>query len=215
MTHLRTLTTILLSVTLLLLTACSPTASETSTSPNDGMAGMEHGDDGNMAGMDDMAEMQAGVDAIAALSGEEFEIAFLDAMIPHHQSAVEMATIALERAQRPETKAAAQAIIEAQEAEIAQMTLWLNEWHGRTPSGDDHGMTMPNETEALRAVPTTEFDAAFYTAMIPHHESAIAMANLVSERTQRSELTTLATAIIATQQAEIAQFQAWLSENDS
>lgn len=203
--------TILLSVTLLLLTACSATG----TAPADDMSGMEHGEDSNMAGMDDMAEMQAGVDAIAALSGTEFEIAFLDAMIPHHQSAVEMATIALERAQRPETKVAAQAIIDAQEAEIAQMTVWLAEWHGRTPSGDDHGMAMPNETEALRAVSDEEFDAAFYAAMIPHHESAIAMAELVAERTQRPDLTTLATAIIATQQAEIAQFQTWLANNDS
>lgn len=203
--------TILLSVTLLLLTACSASG----TAPADDMSGMEHGEDGSMAGMDDMAEMQAGVDAIAALSGEEFEIAFLDAMIPHHQSAVEMATIALERAQQPETRAAAQAIIDAQEAEISQMTAWLEEWHGQTPSGDDHGMAMPNETEALRDVPDNEFDVAFYAAMIPHHESAIAMANLVSERTQRPELTTLAMAIITTQQAEIAQFQTWLANNDS
>jgi uncharacterized protein (DUF305 family) len=186
-----------------LLAACAPTASES------GMEGMEHGEDGTM---DDMASMEAGVEALSALSGDEFEIAFLDAMIPHHQSAVEMATIALERAQRPETKAAAQAIIDAQDAEIAQMTAWLNEWHGRTPSGDDHGMAMPNETEALRTVAAEAFDVAFFEAMIPHHESAIDMAELVPERTNRSELLGLATAIVTTQQAEIAQFQGWLAE---
>jgi len=207
MTIRRALTPLLLTLALFLVSACSPAATETGNTPDDGMGGMEHSDDGTMTEMDDMAEMQAGVDAIAALSGEEFEIAFLDAMIPHHQSAIEMATIALERAQDPETKSAAQAIIAAQEAEIAQMTGWLNEWYGRTPSGDEHGMAMPNETESLRTIPSDEFDSAFYAAMIPHHESAIAMAELVAERTQRPELTTLATAIITTQQAEIAQFQ--------
>lgn len=183
--------------------ACAPVATD-----NNDMAGMEHGSDG---AMDDAAMMEAGVEKIATLSGDEFEIAFLDAMIPHHQSAVEMATIALERSQRPEIQAAAQAIIDAQASEIAQMRQWLEAWHGRAPSGDTHGMAMVNETEALRTVAAEEFDVAFLEAMIPHHESAIAMAELVASRTERLELQTLATAIATTQAVEIAQYQAWIA----
>jgi uncharacterized protein (DUF305 family) len=204
MQNLRFSTSFFLILLWLLITACTPAATDDSNGNT--MDGMDH------SSMDDMAEMEAGVDAIAALSGDEFEIAFLDAMIPHHQSAVDMAEIALERSETPETRAVAEAIITAQEAEIAQMTMWLSDWHGRNPSGDAHGMAMPNETEALRTIPAEEFDQAFYTAMIPHHESAIAMAELVAERTERPELLALATAIITTQQAEIAQFQAWLSD---
>nr|MBA3533679.1 DUF305 domain-containing protein [Ardenticatenales bacterium] len=122
------------------------------------------------------------------------------------------AEIALERAQREEIKGAAQAIIDAQQTEIDEMTGWLQEWHGTAPSGEDHDMGMPEEMENLRTVPVEQFDVAFLEAMIPHHQAAIQMATLVSERTDRAELNTLAEAIMETQQAEIEQFESWKEE---
>jgi uncharacterized protein (DUF305 family) len=53
------------------------------------------------------------------------DVDFVRGMIPHHQSAVEMAQIVLEHGSDPEIKALAEKIIADQEGEIAQMQEWL------------------------------------------------------------------------------------------
>jgi uncharacterized protein (DUF305 family) len=58
-----------------------------------------------------------------------FDKAFIDAMIPHHQSAIEMATVAREKSENPRIKELAQDIISAQKREIEQMKQWRKEWY--------------------------------------------------------------------------------------
>lgn len=57
--------------------------------------------------------------------------------------------------------------------------------------------------------PDAPFDQRFMDMMVPHHEAAIAMAEIARERATREELRALADEIIDAQSAEIAQLRAW------
>ena len=76
---------------------------------------------------------QAYVDAMNETHGlmmdgvmaDDPDVAFVRGMIPHHQGAIDMARIVQQYGDDPQTKAWADQIIAAQEAEIAEMEAWL------------------------------------------------------------------------------------------
>jgi len=71
---------------------------------------------------------QADMDMMHGMSVEytgNADVDFRTKMIPHHQGAIDMAKVALQFATDPSTKAMAEAIIAAQEKEIAEMQAWL------------------------------------------------------------------------------------------
>ena len=58
-----------------------------------------------------------------------FDRAFIDSMIPHHASAIDMASVALMRSTNPEIKRIARAIVDAQSQEIGHMIQWRKLWY--------------------------------------------------------------------------------------
>ncbi|XHX77167.1 MAG: DUF305 domain-containing protein [Stenomitos frigidus ULC029] len=60
---------------------------------------------------------------------DQFDLRFLNAMIPHHEGAVMMAKEAVSKSKRPEIKTLAQEIIASQKAEITQMQQWKQAWY--------------------------------------------------------------------------------------
>src|SRR5687767_12453329 len=91
-----------------------------------GMKGMDHSGKA-MAGA--MGEMMGAMDTMKQNMPSEstgmVDADFLLMMIPHHQSAIDMARVELEQGQDEATKAMAQEIIDAQEAEVAEMRSML------------------------------------------------------------------------------------------
>ncbi len=61
----------------------------------------------------------------------EFDLRFINAMIPHHEGAVVMAQEALKKSTRPEVKQLAEAIITAQQQEIEEMKQWRKAWYNQ------------------------------------------------------------------------------------
>ena len=144
---------------------------------------------------------------------------FAQMMIPHHEQAVEMSTLAETRASSPEIKELAAEIKSAQQPEINQMTAWLEEWGMPVMPMDDamaehggHGMSgmlTDDQLQQLADASGPEFDRLFAEFMILHHEGAIDMAEDVVD-SKDPRVAALAAAIIKTQAEEIAQMQAFL-----
>ncbi|WP_412538774.1 DUF305 domain-containing protein [Longispora sp. K20-0274] len=164
----------------------------------DGMAGMNH----------DAAKPTA--------SGTGFtgaDVMFAQMMIPHHQQAVTMATLADTRAADPELRRIAAAIRGAQAPEITTMTGWLTGWKqptaapgGHTMSGTS-GMLSAEELAALTAATGREFDRLFARGMIAHHNGAIAMARDEEAQGANPEARALASAIAKAQATEVEALQ--------
>jgi uncharacterized protein (DUF305 family) len=60
---------------------------------------------------------------------EPFDEAFIDTMIPHHRSAIQMAQVASKQSKIPEIKELAGNIVSAQKREIEQMKQWRKVWY--------------------------------------------------------------------------------------
>jgi uncharacterized protein (DUF305 family) len=80
-------------------------------------------------GMEQMRGMGMMIDPQSLAKENPFDEAFIDAMIPHHQSAIYMAQVASEKSKIPEIKELAQNIVSAQKQEIEQMRRWREQWY--------------------------------------------------------------------------------------
>jgi len=148
---------------------------------------------------------------------------FIEQMIPHHEGAVAMAKLALEKSKRPEIKTLATAIIGDQTKEIGDMTGWYKSWFGnnvRKVSGgmmdggmmSRSGMHMGGQEDMASLENATDFDKAFLEAMIPHHQLALMMVQMLEAGTSQPEMLQLAKNITVSQSREIQQMQAWYTQ---
>ncbi|MGH2898306.1 MAG: DUF305 domain-containing protein, partial [Solirubrobacteraceae bacterium] len=163
-------------------------------------------------GDDDSGGGGAGV---ATGSGNPVDRAFVGEMVPHHESAIEMAAIAQRRASGGFVKQLADDIARTQQAEIATMRAADRRIAaGGVRRGSlgvpEHMMGMDGAVASLMTA--QPFDAAFVRMMIPHHEGALVMAKAELERGEDPELKQLARDILAAQELEIAAMRKHLGE---
>lgn len=174
----------------------------------------------NLTGITRMMGIRQGVNESSIANGLDKH--FIEQMIPHHEGAIEMAKLAQERSKRPEILNLAGSIIKSQSQEITQMQTWYKSWSGvdvpvntnvslGMGRGIMHGGMMGGKTSDITSLKnTTDFDEAFLQEMIPHHQMAVMMAQMLLAGTDRLEMKQLSQNIIAAQEKEIEQMRSWL-----
>jgi uncharacterized protein (DUF305 family) len=146
-------------------------------------------------------------------NGKYSDKAFIDAMVPHHQGAIEMARVALKNAEHAEIRELSRNIISSQQAEIEELKAIKKEEFGTSnvpmemspEQMRSMGMMMDPQELANRE----PFDKAFIDAMIPHHQSAIEMAEVAYEKSKNPRIKELAENIMSAQKREIEQMKQW------
>jgi uncharacterized protein (DUF305 family) len=149
--------------------------------------------------------------------GNGTDRAFVAAMIPHHEGAIEMATIAQKRGESRFVKQLAADIVRTQSAEIAALR---REDEGLDTAGIEtgslgvpkHAMGMDDDPAMLRAA--KPFDRKFIEMMIPHHVGAIEMAKAELAKGGDPELKTMAQAIVDAQEDEIDRMREHLGQEN-
>ncbi len=169
--------------------------------------------------MDSMSESMEFSDASG--EGNANDVMFAQMMTPHHEQAVVMAELAVDRAEDPQLLALAAEIKAAQDPEIELMESWLEQWGVPKLSDDEammshgshgmQGMLSDAQLDALASAQGPTFDALFAQYMIEHHEGAVVMAEDVLAGGKDPAVAALAREIIVTQEKEIVQLRAFLA----
>ena len=207
-----------------ILTACGGAGGgQQGSGSGDGEQGKTEKTAGMMARMDHdqmgHGEMGMGSESMSRQmvmeNGKYSDRRFIDAMVPHHQGAIEMANVALKNAEHEEIKQLSRNIVSTQQAEIEELKSIKKEEFG-TPNvpmemspSQMRSMGMVDPQELAHSDP---FDKAFINAMIPHHQSAIEMAKVAHEKSKIPEIKELANNIVSAQQKEIEQMRQWRKE---
>ena len=165
-----------------------------------GMKGMDHGSGSMASGM-------------VMENGKYSDERFIDAMVPHHEGAVEMARVALKNAEHEKIKQLAEDIITTQHAEIEDLKSIKQEEFGTSKVPMDMSMrqmkNMGMMMDPQSLAEKNPFDRAFIDSMIPHHQSAIEMAQVARHKSQNPRIKELATNIVEAQKREISQMKQW------
>ena len=148
------------------------------------------------------------------------DVAFMQGMLAHHIGAVEMSKVQLKFGKDNSMKALAQTIIDAQTSEIELMQNWLTANKNQAKADPNMPQISANYQQAddkyhtlmMNGMIAENPDVAFAKGMIPHHQGAIAMADIVLNTTKDEQIIKLANAIKAAQQPEIDQMEQWLAK---
>jgi uncharacterized protein (DUF305 family) len=138
------------------------------------------------------------------------DAAFTNAMIQHHESAVDAADLALSRAEHRQLEELAREMLTVQSTELATLRSVRDVIQQAGIEEGDLGLSeeemgVGHDPAELRNA--QDFDCAFIEMMVPHHEGAIRMARAELDSGIHAELRRMSENIIDAQGYEIRQMR--------
>lgn len=168
--------------------------------------------------MDDSMAAMSGMHTLK-LTGDP-DLDFVAGMLPHHEGAIVMSESILPTLTDPAVHQLAVDIIKSQKEEVVYMKHWLAT-HKEIPQ-DQRDIANSKEmmTKSMKIMHnmmevklTGNPNVDFVAGMIPHHEAAVEMAEVIMPYLKDQSTKTFATNIVKAQLKEIAFMKTWLKAN--
>lgn len=166
------------------------------------------------AGKNEMVELMDKMmdDMHSGKSTGNVDADFAKMMIAHHKGAVEMSELLLKKGKDQQMLKLAEDIKSAQQPEIGEMQKHINaDEQNSTPEFQQALHGSMSSMMSNKSADYGNIDLDFAAQMIPHHQSAVDMANVYLKYGKTAGLLELCKNIVTTQTAEIKQMQQWLN----
>jgi len=167
-----------------------------------------------------LVSMKSSMDKMETMKiSEDPDYDFAMMMIAHHQAAIDMSNVLIEKGTSLDLREKAKTIKLSQAAEINDMEAYL-----RTRTDID-GVNLSKEQtpemkknmdvmmKGMHAVRSKDIDHEYAEMMIPHHQAAIDMSEQFLQKGKSVEMKKLAAGIVDIQQQEIGFFKDWLQKH--
>lgn len=151
------------------------------------------------------------------------DVGFLQDMVVHHEQAVELALLALDRTSEPVVRSFAKEVVVFQQYEIGLMEAYLRRW-GRARYSDSPtamawmgaavprdrmpGMASESQLTALREANGRDADRLFLELLVEHHRGGVHMGLAAAAQGRDREVKALAARIARVQRTEIEELRA-------
>ena len=165
--------------------------------------------------MDDSMAAMSGMHTLK-LTGDP-DLDFVAGMLPHHEGAIVMSESILPTLTDPAVHQLAVNIIKSQKEEVIYMKKWLAS-HKELPKDQrDIANSQEMMTKSMKIMHnmmevklTGNPNVDFVAGMIPHHEAAVEMAEVIMPYLKDQSTKTFATSIVKAQLKEITFMKTWL-----
>ena len=155
----------------------------------------------------------------AKMNGD-FDYDFANLMIMHHQMAIDMSRVQIEKGSDQTIKNMANGIVVAQEIEIREMQQFIKNYkipktNDQTSNSYKIATEMKSMMDKMNTIKMTDnIDKDYVAMMLPHHESAVTMAKQQLQFGTQNSMVDLAKNIIVDQTFEIDEFKKWQTNNN-
>jgi uncharacterized protein (DUF305 family) len=139
-----------------------------------------------------------------------FETAFLKNMVGHHQMAVDMGNLCLQKAVHQELRSMCSTIVTAQRKEIGEMRAWLASWYGihnYHPAMSEEDMKQMRHLSMLN---NSDFEIEFMKHMMMHHKMAVTRSGQCMQWGYHGKLIGTCQNIVLSQTEEVRKMEDWL-----